>query len=57
MMSNFTANEHSIGFKRLSYYYPSIGLLTIQTSYTTPLKSYRGVQLIGLNSNQFDASG
>ncbi|WP_041780722.1 metallophosphoesterase family protein [Allocoleopsis franciscana] len=53
---NLLSNEHSIGLKDFPYYYHQLGYDNPdQLYYTTEILP--GVQLIGLNSNQFDASG
>ena len=53
---NLLPNEHSIGLKDFPYYYHQLGYDNPdQLYYTTEILP--GVQLIGLNSNQFDASG
>src|SRR6478672_176900 len=50
------ANEQSIGFQDFPYYYRKFGYQNPDQLYYT-CQILPGVQLIGLNSNQFDAEG
>ncbi|HEY9634080.1 MAG TPA: metallophosphoesterase [Coleofasciculaceae cyanobacterium] len=53
---NLLPNEPSIGLKDFPYYYRQFGYDDSEQLYYT-CEVLPGVQLIGLNSNQFDASG
>lgn len=53
---NLLPNERSIGLKDFPYYYRQFGYKNPEQLYYT-CEVLPGVQLIGLNSNQFDESG
>ncbi|MGB7440025.1 MAG: metallophosphoesterase [Coleofasciculaceae cyanobacterium] len=53
---NFLANERAIGLKDFPHYYGQFGYKNPEQLYYT-CEIFPGVQLIGLNSNQFDHTG